>query len=156
MKLFVMRLIGVVFLSAIASISWAQNNDNDNSEAATRTKILALQHAWNHAEELGDLRALDALLDNDLIYINFDGSLMTKAEVLARAKSMHPQRMVSELMTVEVFEDTAVVTGTYRSNEFKNGKVIARTCRFTNIWMHKGSTWACIAAQATPILHGVH
>jgi hypothetical protein len=156
MKLWVMRLIAMPLLFTIAAGLRAQNNDDDSSEAATRTKILALQHAWSQAEQFGDLKALDALLDHDLIYINFDGSLMTKADVLAHAKSAHLQQIVSELMTVQVFDDTAIVNGTYRFNEYKNGKVLSHTRRFTNAWMFKGSTWVCIVAQTTPILQGAN
>jgi len=143
------RLIGILCVSTMAASLCAQ----DTNESATRTKILALQHAWNLAEVFGDLKALDALLDKDMIYLDCDGSLLTKAEVLARVKPRQLQKVVTDSMTVQVFDDTAIVPGTYRSSELRNGKIVVHTERITNAWMYKGSVWVCIVAQATRILH---
>lgn len=151
MRTSLMRLIGALCASTMAAALFAQNNDA-KKEAETRTRLLALQHAWSQAERFGDLKALDLLLDEDLVYVDFDGNLMAKAAFLARMKATHLQKAVSELMTVEVFDDTAIVNGTYRSDEFNNGKIVRRRERFTNTWVYKRSTWVCIAAQSTPIL----
>jgi hypothetical protein len=142
-------LIGILCASTVAATLCAQ----DNGENSTRTKILALQHAWSQAEFFRDLKALDALLANDLIYLDCDGSLLTKAEVLARVKSQQLQKAVTDSMTVQVFDDTAVVTGTYRSKELRNGEIVVHAERFTNVWMYKGSMWVCVVAQVTQILH---
>ena len=48
--------------------------------------MLALEHAWNQAEAFKDLKALDSLFDNSLVYIDYDGSELTKAEFLSRGE----------------------------------------------------------------------
>jgi uncharacterized protein DUF4440 len=138
----------VILVGSAHEILWAQEQGN----SATRTKILALEHAWNQAEAFKDLKALDALFDNDLVYVDFDGTLMTKAAFLARVKSAHLEQVVTESMAVQLFNTTAIVSGTYRSNEFKNGKKIQRRGRFVDTWVYKDSMWICAAAQATPVL----
>jgi len=150
-----MKSFATTFIASIAilvglahAVLWAQDQDH----SAARTKILALEHAWNQAEAFKDLKALDALFDNDMVYVDFDGTLMTKAAFLARVKSTHLEQVVTESMTVQVFNTTAIVSGTYRSNEFKNGKRIQRRGRFVDTWVYKDSMWICVAAQATPIL----
>jgi hypothetical protein len=55
-------------------------------------------------------------------------------------------------MNVQMFDRTAIVTGIYRSTEFRNGKTVAHRGRFVDTWVFKDSTWVCVAAQATPIL----
>lgn len=141
--------IGVLLWTGTASaILCAQEKDQN----VAGPKILALERAWNLAESAGDLKALDALFDNELIYVDVDGSLINKTQLLVRVKLAHPQQVVTEMMTVQVFDDTAIVNGTYRSNELKNGRPIVRRGRFTDTWMYKNFTWVCIAAQATPIL----
>jgi hypothetical protein len=149
MKLYLLTRIGVLFLAGTATaILGAQEKDQN----IAGPKILALERAWNLAESAGDLKALDALFDNELIYVDVDGSLMNKTQFLAHMKSTHPQQVITELMTVQVFDDTAIVNGSYRSNELKNGKPIVRRGRFTDTWVYKNFTWVCITAQATPIL----
>jgi len=127
----------------------AQNAD----ESASRSRILALEHAWNQAESLKDLKALDALFDNQLVYVDFDGSLMTKAEFLLQVKVNHVQQVITDSMTVQMFGDTAIATGAYHSTEVRNGKLLMRRGRFVDTWVYKDKTWVCIAAQATPMLH---
>jgi hypothetical protein len=137
-----------ILVGSVPAVLWAQDPDH----SATRTRILALEHAWNQAEAFKDLKALDALFDNDLVYVDFDGTLMTKASFLAHVKSAHLEQVVTESMTVQIFNTTAIVSGAYRSNEFANGKRLQRRGRFIDTWVYKDSTWLCIAAEATPIL----
>lgn len=126
----------------------AQNAD----ESGSRSRILALEHAWNQAESLQDLKALDAIFDNQLVYVDFDGTLMSKAAFLSHVKLNHVQQVVTDSMTVQIFGDTAIATGAYHSTEARNGKLQIRRGRFVDTWVHKDSTWICIAAQATPII----
>ncbi len=83
---------------------------------AEQTKILALENAWNRAEETKDSKALETLLDSTLVYIDYDGTLMDKAQFIASVKepALHPEQIVNESMTAHVYAGSAVVTGIYR------------------------------------------
>ena len=143
------KLLCLLILAGIApALLWTQSGD----VAGVRSKILALEHAWNQAEALKDLKTLDGLFDNALVYVDFDGTLMTKAEFLSRVKSAHIQQGVTESMTAQVFGNTAIVTGIYLDRQMKDGKPTLRRGRFVDTWVYKDSSWVCVAAQATPIL----
>ncbi len=148
MKNYAAKCVGMLLLVGIAAARLVGQADAD----AERSKILALEHAWNQAEAFKDLKALDTIFDNAMVYVDFDGGVMTKAELLSRVKAAHLEQVVTESMTAQVFGQTAIVTGTYRSSEFKNGKTVVRRGRFIDTWVSKDSTWICVAAQATPIL----
>jgi len=141
------KLLCVCLLIGCAPASWPQSGD----ENGARTKILALEHAWNQAEAFKDLKALDSIFDNAMVYVDEDGSLLTKAEFLTRVKSAHLQKVVTQSMSVALFGDTAVVTGTYEAQIFGNGKVKVMRGRFVDTWTLRNSTWVCIAAQSTPM-----
>lgn len=111
-----------------------------------------MENIWNQAEKLGDLKTLDVLFDRDLAYIDSDGALLTKAELLASIRSEHLQSLATETTSIQVFDDTAIVNGTYQVKELRNGKLLYSKGRYTDTWIYKGSSWVCIAAQATPIL----
>jgi hypothetical protein len=49
--------------------------------------ILTLDKAWNVAEASKDVHALDQLLSSTLVYTDYDGSFMNKAQFLASVKS---------------------------------------------------------------------
>jgi hypothetical protein len=59
----------------------------------------------------------------DLIYVDYDGTLMNKAEYLASVQSLalHPVRIVNESMNLHFYGMVAVVTGVCRENGVKNG-----------------------------------
>lgn len=137
-----------LFSCALAACVWGPS---DTQETA-RSKLTTLEKAWVRALTAGDLQVLDDLSDHDLTYVAPDGHLLTKAELLSYAKSTHPQKLITGITKVQVFEDTAVVNGTYQSTEFKNGKTLVREGQFTDTWFHRGSSWVCIVAQATPVL----
>jgi ketosteroid isomerase-like protein len=121
---------------------------------AEQTKILALENAWNQAEEHKDIKALDSLLDSTLVYVDYDGSMMDKARFIEsiKAPSLHPEQIVNESMTAHVYGDSAVVTGLYREKGEKNGKPYSRRGRFTDTWVYHDGAWVCVASQSTLIV----
>jgi ketosteroid isomerase-like protein len=116
-------------------------------------RILALETAWNHAEESKDAAALDQLLAASLAYIDYDGSLMNKKEFLAsiQQESLHPAQITNEEMTAKVYGEAAVVTGIYREKGMLKGKAYQRRGRFTDTWVKQQGTWQCVASQSTLI-----
>lgn len=91
------------------------------SDEDAKSHILTLETAWNHAEETKDVAALDLLLHPTLIYIDYDGTAMTKAEFLASAKTpeLHPAQIINDSQIANLYGDAAVVTGTYHEKGMK-------------------------------------
>lgn len=118
-------------------------------------RILALETAWNHAEQAKDVAALDQLLAPELVYIDYDGSIMNKQEFLAAVKSegLTPAQIINENQRAVVFGDCAIVTGVYREKGTSNGKPYSRRGRFTDTWVKNSNTWRCVASQSTLIQH---
>ena len=54
---------------------------------ARSAKILALENAWNQAEENKDTKALETLLDSSLVYIDYDGTIMDKTQLSTSVRS---------------------------------------------------------------------
>jgi ketosteroid isomerase-like protein len=142
-------IVTILFCSVLPFTAGQRSADEN-----TITSVLALEHAWNQAEERKDTRALDAIFDNALVYVDYDGSFRTKAEFLARVKSSasQPIQEVTESMTGHMFGSTVVVTGIYIARGIEGGKPYGRRGRFVDTWTYKDRRWLCVASQATPIL----
>jgi ketosteroid isomerase-like protein len=129
----------------------------DDSESAVRSKIIALEKAWNQAYKAGDIRALDSILDNEIVLINDDGSVQSKAEFLgsikATSNNSQEQQVSPESMSVHVFGTIAVATGVFRAKGVEGGKKYLRRERFVDTWIYKNGKWVCVASNATPVLH---
>jgi ketosteroid isomerase-like protein len=145
------RVSVCVLLFASALLAMAQQQD----EEAERTRILAPENAWNQAEEHKDAQALDGLLGSGLVYVDYDGSFMDKAQFMAsvKAPSLHPEQITNESMTAHVYGDSAIVTGVYREKGVNKGKPYLRRGRFTDTWVKQNGTWVCVASQSTLISH---
>ena len=104
------------------------------------------------AQSHDDNHALDLIFDNALVYIEY-GKLITKGDYLLRVKSakLQPQQIVPEAMTVRTVEDTAIVVGTYRETDVKNGKSSSKRWRFVDTWVNKKGNWMLVAAAAAPV-----
>jgi ketosteroid isomerase-like protein len=121
-------------------------------ELAARTMIMALENIWNNAEKGGDAAALSLILDDAMVYIDEDGSLLTKVQFLEQVKQTGPQlqSLVTDAMSVHVYGETALVAGRYRVTGVVRGKAFHREGRFIDTWVRKNGAWLCVAAQATP------
>jgi hypothetical protein len=103
-----------------------------DTNSGVQSKIIALEKAWNQAYKLGDTRALKEILDDQIVLINDDGSIQTKAEFLA---SVQPAKSQEQQVAPE------------------SGKPYVRRERFVDTWVNKAGKWSCIATNATPVLH---
>jgi ketosteroid isomerase-like protein len=149
---FAMRFIGLLMVLVCATTFVSAQSDEDR---IVQSKIIALEQAWNQAYKLADHRALDQILDNQIVLINDDGTAQTKAEFLASVKKStgQDQQVAPESMSVHVFGNTAISTGVFRAKGIEAGKSYIRRERFVDTWIYKGGNWVCIATNATPVRH---
>jgi ketosteroid isomerase-like protein len=156
---YLMRVAGywAVGLCAAALLAGAQEHstDSEHSDASVQGKITALEKLWNQAYKSGDIKALDALLDDSVVLINDDGSVQSKGQFLAsvKAPNAQEQQVAPEFLKVYVHGDVAIATGVMRVKGVQKGKVYVRREGFVDTWLRRGSTWVCIATDATPITY---
>jgi len=128
-------------------------------EAATKTKIVALEQLWNQAYKSGDTRALEKILDDSIVLVNDDGSMQTKKDFLDSVRSSAPdanaqqQQVAPESFAVHVYGSVAIATGVMRVKGVEGGKSYSRRERFVDTWIHKNDSWVCVGTNATPVLH---
>jgi len=126
----------------------------DDSEAI-KTRVIALEKAWNQAYKLGDTKGLSTLLDDALVLIEDDGSMKTKAQFLASIKgpTANEEQVAPESLTVHVHGQTAIAVGVFAAKAMRGGKPYVRRERFVDTWIQKNGNWVCVATNATPIVH---
>jgi len=143
-------IIGLLFVAGVLAGTKVQS-----SNKADESRIFLLENAWNKAEERKDIRALDELLANTLVYTDYDGTFMNKSQFLESVKDTEdkPEQIVNENVTVQVYGASAVVAGTYREKGTSRGKPYQRRGRFTDMWVNQNGTWQCVASQSTLTSH---
>jgi ketosteroid isomerase-like protein len=119
-------------------------------------RIIALESAWDQAEQNKDAAALANLLAENIVYVDYDGSISTKQKFLADVKSadITGEQINNEGVTVHLYgNNVAVSTGIYRDKGMDKGKPFSRRGRFINVWMNQNGKWQCISSQSTLIAH---
>lgn len=116
-------------------------------------QIRQLERAWNQAEAHHDVGAVTAIVADTLTYIDFDGSIMNKAEYLrdVTKTSYQADHLYDEGLKVVVYGNAAVVSGIYRETGTSKGKSYIHRVRFTDTWIKQNGVWRCAASQNTLI-----
>jgi ketosteroid isomerase-like protein len=143
------QLLLVLLLCCVVSDAEAQAPESDRTEQNT---VLALENAWNQAVQQKDAAALDLLLGMELVYIDYDGTVMDKAEYLAsvKAAAFHATRITNESVSAHSYGETILVYGVYReSGTLDSGKAYNRRERFTDLWARRKGSWLCVSSQST-------
>jgi ketosteroid isomerase-like protein len=138
-------IAAMVLLLALATVTaWARQRTRSDEGG----HILALDNSWNRALETKDIKALDLLLADTFVSVDIDGSMETKHQFLAsiKAPDYHPSQAVTEQSTVEVYGDSAVVAGVFRSKGVDKGKTYVRRERFVDTWVKINGSWKCVAS----------
>ena len=89
-------------------------------------RIIALESAWDQAEQNKDANALENLLAENLVYVDYDGSISTKQQFLASVKStdISGEQINNEGVTVHLYgNNVAVSTGIYPDKGIQKGKL---------------------------------
>ena len=106
--------------------------------------MLALERLWGAAAQLRDIKALESIFDNSLVYV--DGRLMSKSQVLADTKTASPVEIVVESEVARSHEQAVIVTGLMRLRGIENGKPYLRHGRFVDTWLLKSGKWICVSS----------
>ena len=138
------RIIAITLLLAASLVSARQSARSDET-----SHVLAMDNSWNRALETKDTKALDMLLADTFVSIDIDGSMQNKREFLAsiKAPDYHPPaQAVTEQSAANVYGDSAVVVGIFRSKGVDKGKKYSNRERFVDTWVKINGTWKCVAS----------
>jgi len=121
------------------------------SATANESKLIALENAWNQAQLHHDAKALDSLVGDKFIYTDYDCTVMNKAQFLADVKdvSYKASLMANKDVKVDLYDNAAVVSGTYHAKGTYKAKPFEHYGRFTDIWIYQKGLWQCVASHTT-------
>jgi len=141
-----MKLFAAIALAFCLGAGMAMAQSSSSDEGA---HVLALDNSWNRALETKDTKALDMLLADTFVSVDIDGSIQTKAEFLAGLKAPNyeaPAQAVTESSKADVYGNSAVVVGVFRTQSKNRGKTVTRRERFVDTWVNLNRTWRCVAS----------
>ena len=116
---------------------------------AEKSKIIALENAWNQAQIHRDGEALSRLVLDTFVYTDTDGTLLNKSQFIADSKdpSFLTTLVANDDVEVYFYPGVAVVTGIYHAKGTNKGKPFDHWGRFTDTWIEVDGQWKCAASH---------
>lgn len=114
-------------------------------------ELLALEKMRNQAQLLRDSSALEGLVGERFLKTEWDGEVTNRNKFLAdiRDPQFMPSVMSIQDVQVDLYGDTAVVTGTYHIKGSYQGKPYDHRGRFTDTWIVQDHKWQCVAGHSS-------
>jgi len=128
-------------------------NEPDADIQTDIQEVLETEKTWTQAFLEGDLVTLETLMDEDYRQIQADGSVKTKAEVLATFDGGERSWEIakSDEYIVQRYGDMAILTGRWRGKGTNHGEAFDYSARFVSVYVKRAAGWRMVSDQSTPI-----
>jgi ketosteroid isomerase-like protein len=121
--------------------------------AANDQTFIQLQHDWAEARKHADLPFLERFYATEFSVGNMTGGESTRAQDLSMFSSgdLKPAVITDEAMRVNLYGETAMVTGLEHLEGTYKGHSGAFDLRFTNVYVYRDGRWQLVRHQAAQI-----
>jgi hypothetical protein len=139
-----------VCLLLVASVPCGHGKSDKNSIEQT---LIQMEQDWSQADIKKDAAALNRILAEDWIGIDFEGTVLNKAQALKGIGSDAGSLETTVLrdMKVRVYGNTAVVTGTDTEKGVYHGKDSSGKYLWTDVFVHRNGRWQAVSSQSTKL-----
>ncbi|HKN32358.1 MAG TPA: nuclear transport factor 2 family protein [Terriglobales bacterium] len=131
------------------SSSFAQNARDDIR--GQETKLMVLERLWNEAQVHRDASAIASMIADKFTDIEYDGEISDRGKFLSDIADpkFKPASLTIQDMTVNLYRDTAVITGVYHAKGTYQGRTYDHLGRFTDTWIFDEGKWQCVASHSS-------
>jgi ketosteroid isomerase-like protein len=138
----------LMFGAAAALLGQAQSDKN-----AIEQTLVQMEHDWSQADTQKDAAALDRILAEDWIGIDFEGTVLTKSQALQGIRSDSTVLESTELgdIKVRIYGNTAIVTGTDTEKSEYHGKDSSGKYLWTDVFVLRDGRWQAVSSQSTKL-----
>jgi ketosteroid isomerase-like protein len=145
-----------LILLSLATAAWpallgAQVQPDATQDSAVEKEILAIETLKNNAMQKGDVKVLEPIYGDSLIFVNARGQVLTKQDRLKEfdSGSVKYQSFFQGAYRFHIYGSTAIVTGIACSVVDYHGRVNRIPRRFTSVYVKLDGQWRFVAHQAT-------
>lgn len=142
-----------VLLLILLTFGYAAAQDKSADE------VRKLERAWLDAYEKYDAKAMEAIVADDFTITFTDGSIQTKAQIMAwikapRAANAPTSKFYTEEVQARVYGDTVVLIGRVVTEWQKDGKPVREQNRYTDTYVKRDGRWQVVASHLSNVLEG--
>ncbi len=110
-------------------------------------QLNALNHDYVHSVQHGDVARFDAILAEDFLCSNPDGSLVDKRQFLEQtARPVTITGLSAHDVRVRVLGDVAII---HARTSYTTASGEQRSGRYTDVWARRDGGWLAVSAHVT-------
>jgi ketosteroid isomerase-like protein len=145
-RLLIAAAIALTPLTAIAQATY-------KAPPPVEQALLALEQRWATAGKASDGVAVGALLAENFVAIDADGSMRTKTEFVERtSKGKWTTATLTDMKVVMHGNNTGIVTGVWTGAGTDGaGKAVDGRERWADTWVKDDGKWRCVASASAPL-----
>ena len=152
-------------LSMTVLFSCTENDSNKTSEVShlssdtIKEELISLERKWLEAEFRLDTAYISTLMDTGFIDISA-GQIHNKQRALKgmydnisamRNDSIFLDSLKFDDVTVNLYENTAVIALVTHSYKKDKGRPVEKRMRFYDVWINRDGKWKAVSSQGTPV-----
>jgi ketosteroid isomerase-like protein len=153
------QVLVAVFMSAVcgAGLAGAQQAESTAPSQQQPPEVKEFQgyeDQWSNAVVKNDQYTMEFLLSPLYVDISSTGDVTTRNQLIAQLfqKGDGPVSLQQRVVSVRLFGDTAVVSGTYIVKWRANASTREERGIFTHVYNRARMHWACVNAQRTAVV----
>ena len=139
--------VTTALLLTILSVAFGQTSKK------TEQELLTANREYDEALVRGDAATLERIYSDEFIYTTPDGEVRDKAQQLAftRTGDLRLESGQSDDIRLQVYGNTAVMTGRFTAKgKFRDKNIDIRE-RYTAVWIKREGRWRLVAEQGNLI-----
>ena len=143
-------IASVLLVLAVTAVPGQSRNRKNSVEQI----LIQMEHDWSEADLHKDAAALQRILADDWVGIDFEGTVLNKQQALAGIVSDFSGSLDSTVlrdMKVRVYGNTAVVTGTDTETGDYHGQDSSGRYQWTDVFVRRAGRWQAVSSQSTKL-----
>ena len=147
-------LLAVVLLVLASSLFAQQHNAPTGTPGQIKDELIRIEHEIGRANLQCDYRYFERIEAEEFIFTDTSGNVSNKQQDLAGEKDCHKSDATYDIddTDVRLYPLSAVVTGRVTiTRKDKDGKVITRKSRFTDVFVWRDAVWQIVAGHSSRI-----
>jgi len=150
-----MKTLLATALSMLACSLFAQQqNTPPGTPGRIKEELIHIEREIGRANLQCDYRYFERIEAEEFIFTDASGNVSNKRQDLAGEKDCHKSDATYDIdeTDVRLYPTSAVVTGRITiTKKDKEGKVITRRSRFTDVFVWRDATWQLVAGHSSRI-----
>ena len=119
----------------------------DTAARADLELLMALNRDYVSSVQHGDVERFDAILAEDFLCSNPDGSLVDKRQFLEQtARPVSISGLTAHDVRVRIMGDAAII---HARTSYTTASGEQRSGRYTDVWARRDGTWLAVSAHVT-------